>query len=512
MYLQINDWVLSVDENKLYRQDREVSVEPRLINLLLFLAQHVGEVFCREELIEHVWSGAIVTDQVVTQSIFELRKLLKDGREDNTHYVVTVPKRGYKLVANVEALERLPLGKGKTPDVTQASVHAEPVQSGNSSEMTFPAGPLTRAVCQKRRSGYFTLNSRGKHNVLNALWISLLVVFIAIFTYHQTGVKITQAIDAHLIEFQYQDGFNNSQLSHELADGITQKLMSDITQVSSYRVQLDKADFTSGILPGKTVSVRVEDENGSEFLVVEYRNNSSEKVIFSRQYPLAIQHLKAILRQVAVDLMTAMKIPQPEQKSNALVVGLPNDAQAMQLLIQANHYLNQSDVKPFKHGVDLLEQVLQIEPNNLYVQAELYISYYVAQALDTEQELNQSRVNALSRNLEASRPILVAPVQPRIYEALALHATLSNHMDVAKRYLDQALATRDSTLSYVLLGKHAELMGDLDQASEAYSEAFYIDTAIETYMLCENMIFYTNLKSLDYALYRSVHPSVVHLL
>ncbi|KOO16111.1 XRE family transcriptional regulator [Vibrio xuii] len=512
MYFQINDWVLSVDENKLYRQDREVSVEPRLINLLLFLAQHVGEVFCREELIEHVWSGAIVTDQVVTQSIFELRKLLKDGREDNTHYVVTVPKRGYKLVANVEALEHFPLGKGKAPDLAQTPVHVEPVPSSASPEITFPAGPLTRAVCQKRRTGYFTLDSRGKHNALNALWIALLIVFIAIFTYHQTGVKITQAIDAHLIEFQYQEGFNNSQLSHELADGITQKLMSDITQVSSYRVQLDKADFTSGILPGKTISVRVEDENGSEFLVVEYRNNSSEKVIFSRQYPLAMQHLKVILRQVAVDLMKAMKIAQPEQKSSALVAGLPDDAQALQLLIQANHYLNQSEAKPFMHGVDLLEQVLQIDPDNLYVQAELYISYYVAQALAPEQQLNQSRVNALSRSLEVGRPMLVAPVQPRTYEALALHATLSNHMDVAKRYLDQALAMRDSTLSYILLGKHAELMGDLDQASEAYSEAFYIDTAIETYMLCENLIFYTNLKSLDYALYRAVHPSVVHLL
>ena len=34
VYFQINDWVLSVDENKLYRQDREVTVEPRLINFL----------------------------------------------------------------------------------------------------------------------------------------------------------------------------------------------------------------------------------------------------------------------------------------------------------------------------------------------------------------------------------------------------------------------------------------------------------------------------------------------
>ncbi len=104
MYFQINDWILSVDENKLYRQDREVAVEPRLINLLYFLARNSREVFCREELIEHVWNGAIVTGQVVIQSIFELRKLLRDGREENINYLTTVPKRGYKLMANVSEI------------------------------------------------------------------------------------------------------------------------------------------------------------------------------------------------------------------------------------------------------------------------------------------------------------------------------------------------------------------------------------------------------------------------
>ncbi|MGC3835091.1 winged helix-turn-helix domain-containing protein [Moritella viscosa] len=73
---QISNWILIVEENKLYRQGREVTVEPRLVNLLSFLALSPSEVFGREELIEHIWDGAIVSDQVVTQSIFELRKIL----------------------------------------------------------------------------------------------------------------------------------------------------------------------------------------------------------------------------------------------------------------------------------------------------------------------------------------------------------------------------------------------------------------------------------------------------
>ena len=79
---EIHDWTLSVDDNMLCRPDREVYLEPRLVNLLRFLASNAGTVFGRDTLIYEVWDGAEVTDQVVTQSIFELRKILKDGRND----------------------------------------------------------------------------------------------------------------------------------------------------------------------------------------------------------------------------------------------------------------------------------------------------------------------------------------------------------------------------------------------------------------------------------------------
>ena len=67
-------------------------------------------------------------------------------------------------------------------------------------------------------------------------------------------------------------------------------------------------------------------------------------------------------------------------------------------------------------------------------------------------------------------------------------------------------------MSHVIRGKQAELDGDLDLASESYSSAFYIDTSMETYQLCENLVFPSNMKAIDYAMYRAVHPSVVRVL
>ncbi len=517
VYFQINDWVLSVDENKLYRQDREVTVEPRLINLLHFLAEHANEVFNREELIQYVWAGAIVTDQVVTQSIFELRKLLRDGREENTNYVITVPKRGYKLVANVVTMTHEEFVTSRQneeipPSVEESEEDCLPIAPA----VTFPAGPLTRAVCEmsKEKKAPQSKNkiSPWRLGIMNFIWISMLVVVMGVFTYKQSEVRITQAIDTHLIEFKFQDNFTNEGLSYDLADGFAQKLMSDIAQVSDYRVMLKKASFTSGIVPGKSVVVRVRENDGGSFLEVEYRNNSSEKVLFSRQYALTSSHLKTVLQQASLDLMQVLKVSDAKLKSTMLVAGMPMNPDALELFVQANHYLNVSDTKQFRQGIDLMENILEIEPDNAYVQAELLIAYHVQKALDFSQELKKGRMQQLSEALETNVKMMVGPIQPRIYEALALHETIIGDMALAKRHLEQALRLRDSVLSYVIRGKHAELDGDLDLASESYSEAFYIDTSVETYLLCENLVFPSNMKAIDYAMYRAVHPSVVRML
>ncbi|EGQ8019832.1 CadC family transcriptional regulator [Vibrio alginolyticus] len=517
VYFQINDWVLSVDENKLYRQDREVAVEPRLINLLHFLAEHANEVFNREELIQYVWAGAIVTDQVVTQSIFELRKLLRDGREENTNYVITVPKRGYKLVANVVAMTHEEFVTSRQneeipPSVEESEEDCLPIAPA----VTFPAGPLTRAVCEmsKEKKAPQSKNkiSPWRLGIMNFIWISMLVVVMGVFTYKQSEVRITQAIDTHLIEFKFQDNFTSEGLSYDLADGFAQKLMSDIAQVSDYRVMLKKASFTSGIVPGKSVVVRVRENDGGSFLEVEYRNNSSEKVLFSRQYALTSSHLKTVLQQASLDLMQVLKVSDAKLKSTMLVAGMPMNPDALELFVQANHYLNVSDTKQFRQGIDLMENILEIEPDNAYVQAELLIAYHVQKALDFSHELKKGRMQQLSEALETNVKMMVGPIQPRIYEALALHETIIGDMALAKRHLGQALRLRDSVLSYVIRGKHAELDGDLDLASESYSEAFYIDTSVETYLLCENLVFPSNMKAIDYAMYRAVHPSVVRML
>lgn len=105
-FFTVADWVANPRSNSIRRKNRRSVLPPRLMDLLFYFAQHPMEVVSRQEIIDNCWDRDVVTDQAITQAIFELRKFLKDGRsaKEAPEYIKTVPKRGYRLLAPVHQL------------------------------------------------------------------------------------------------------------------------------------------------------------------------------------------------------------------------------------------------------------------------------------------------------------------------------------------------------------------------------------------------------------------------
>ena len=79
----------------------EIRVEPRVMDVLVLMVTHAGQVVTREEFINSVWNGTFVTDEVLSRCIYRLRQTLGDDSR-NPRYIETVSKRGYRLIAPVE--------------------------------------------------------------------------------------------------------------------------------------------------------------------------------------------------------------------------------------------------------------------------------------------------------------------------------------------------------------------------------------------------------------------------
>ncbi|HEX7174892.1 MAG TPA: winged helix-turn-helix domain-containing protein, partial [Pyrinomonadaceae bacterium] len=88
--------VVSADGGKV------VQVQPKIMDVLVRLAERPGEVVTREELFSTVWAGTHVTEHVLARAISELRKVFDDSAQ-KPRVIETIPKVGYRLIASVTA-------------------------------------------------------------------------------------------------------------------------------------------------------------------------------------------------------------------------------------------------------------------------------------------------------------------------------------------------------------------------------------------------------------------------
>jgi DNA-binding winged helix-turn-helix (wHTH) protein/TolB-like protein/Flp pilus assembly protein TadD len=98
--LQIGEWWADPATNELGRASDTLRIEPKAMEVLMVLAARPGEVISREELLSLVWSGVVVGDEALTQSIIKLRRALGDNPRSPA-YIETISKRGYRLIAPV---------------------------------------------------------------------------------------------------------------------------------------------------------------------------------------------------------------------------------------------------------------------------------------------------------------------------------------------------------------------------------------------------------------------------
>ncbi len=92
------EWAVIPSRNLLVRGQEQVRVEPRVMDVLVHLAERAGEVVSKEELVEKVWEGRHVTDDVLTVTIYALRKAMGDDAR-RPRYLETVSRRGYRWIA-----------------------------------------------------------------------------------------------------------------------------------------------------------------------------------------------------------------------------------------------------------------------------------------------------------------------------------------------------------------------------------------------------------------------------
>ena len=406
-------------------------VEPKVMDVLVLLAGRNGEVLTRSEIVDAVWSRHTAADQQLTRAVSELRRVLDDDPAA-PRFVETVPKRGYRLIAEVAPSSERDRSSRWSPKIVVAAAM-----------LIVAAGLL--AVFLRTTSP----PDHGPDD--NATPDAFAQTFddgdpsIAVLPFDRLGADPT-----------------NAYLSEGLADEIRNLLASVprlkvIGRRSSDVFAGDDADYSSiaqrlGVTRLLEGSVQIMEERVR--ISVQLIDASDGSVIWSDTFVEALKDVFTLQEDVAASVLGAMEIhiaSSPQRGQPTL------NAEAYALYLKAKQSLNLQDRLPAELA---LQEAVTLDPRFAEAWELLAFTYWV--------EARPERDAAVSKRLirdAASSALEIDPQRPfaraLYYEASEDGNTLPGAISA---YISAArLQPNDASILRVL-SWHLVMAGYLDQA------------------------------------------------
>ena len=150
---QFGPFLIDVGERTLRRDGEPVPLTPKAFDVLVALLEKPGQLISKDELLQTVWPGTFVEESNLAYNIFALRKALGDTAE-NSRYIETVPKKGYRFRASVSPAGRpgnaqpaseLGAESGRTPFTGDT-------RDGKVTILPFRRGPAQSQVALERKA------------------------------------------------------------------------------------------------------------------------------------------------------------------------------------------------------------------------------------------------------------------------------------------------------------------------------------------------------------------------
>ena len=96
---EFNGFRLEGSQRRLLYNGQPVALKPKILDLLIYLVEMRGQLVVKDDLMREIWPDAIVEENNITVSMSILRKTLGDRIDQQ--FIETVPRRGYRFVADV---------------------------------------------------------------------------------------------------------------------------------------------------------------------------------------------------------------------------------------------------------------------------------------------------------------------------------------------------------------------------------------------------------------------------
>lgn len=438
--VRIGEWWANRTTNELGRAGETVRIEPKAMEVLMALAAHAGEAVSREALLDAVWSGLVVGDDALTQSIIKLRKALGDNPRSPS-YIETISKRGYRLIAPVQTAE-VAAGDG---DIAAQSIPPAPRRGVALWGLAAGVALALLAV-----GTYFLHAWNGPS--LSAQTDALE------FADDETPGRLTVAV------LPFETLGSGAEQAY-LARGISSDLMTDLARLSSLRL-INAAGAAAGAQAAKlsryVVSGSVQVENARLRINVRLTDSKSHELLWSQRYERPFGDLLAIQNEIGRDLAEQLPVAISDVERRQLAKRYTSSPEAYEYFLRGKELFLVRRPAENAEARAHYEKAIELDPQFSRAYAGLAMTY----AMEYRYQRSAGSSAALVRAMElAETARQIDPGIAEVYWAIGFIQAQGRRFDAAIQTLQKAIElNRSYADAYALLGGIDTYVGRADRS------------------------------------------------
>jgi TolB-like protein/DNA-binding winged helix-turn-helix (wHTH) protein/Flp pilus assembly protein TadD len=364
---RLAEWTVQPQLNTLERNGHTARLEPKVMQVLVSLADHHGELVPKEQLIRVVWADTFVTDEVLTRCISELRKALNDDPKQ-PRFIETISKGGYRLLPPVEPLV------GKTQ---------------------------TEAPYRSRRAV-----------LLGVLLLAALVLFglprlrKPLFEWFDRDHKTRKTPAARSIAVLPLENLSGDASQEYFAEGMTDQLITDLAKIGSLRVisrtSTNQFKKTTKPLPEIARVLNVElivtgtvARSGDQVrITAQLVDGKNDTHLWAQDFERDLQNVLRLESDIAQDIAREIRVELTKEDGTRLQASPTVNRAAHDAYLRGRFQWNKRTGKSLKESIKLYQQAIDSDPEYALAYAGMADSYIV---LENDGELSPTEANPLIR-------------------------------------------------------------------------------------------------------------------
>jgi TolB-like protein/DNA-binding winged helix-turn-helix (wHTH) protein/Flp pilus assembly protein TadD len=346
---------------ELRKSGMRVRVAPQAFQVLRLLIEHPGHIVTREDLRQALWTADtfVEFDRGLNNTVSRLRELLDDS-PTSPRFIETVPRRGYRFIAPVEAdAVSVPIATPAAAPVTPAP----PPLTDVPAEVAMPA--------RRRRPGWIVLGAA-----------AIVVCVLGAWWWRSRSAHPLETRALAVLPLGYK-ALPGQPADTYLADGLTDALITELSNIGTMRVISETSSRryrdTTKSLPEIARELGVDTVvEGSVFregdvirVTVQLIRADTDSHVWAQTYTRGIGSLLALQRDVALAIASEIGARMSPEERTRLSAGGSANPEAYRLYVLGHQLVAKAFEPEVYEALDHFQRALEIDPN--YARAYLGI-------------------------------------------------------------------------------------------------------------------------------------------